>query len=70
MSETGAAGDRNRGESERPSRRRFALHGVVVPYESRPDRCTIYPRGRRPEERIATWFSANAEAFVGLEAMR
>ena len=69
MSETDATGGRHRaGVGE--ERRRFGLHSVVVSYDGRPDRCTIYPRGRRPEARVTTWFSADLGAFVGLEEMR
>ncbi|MFB6129492.1 MAG: hypothetical protein ABEJ28_01570 [Salinigranum sp.] len=51
-------------------RRRFDLHGVVVTYEDGPDRCTIYPRGTRPQNRTSTWLTADASAFVELERMR
>jgi hypothetical protein len=50
--------------------RDFALHSVVVEYEGSPDRCTVYPRRSRCRDRVATWLSADREAFVGLEAMR
>ncbi|MFC5366245.1 DUF7511 domain-containing protein [Salinirubrum litoreum] len=50
--------------------RDFALHSVVVEYDGRPDRCTIYPRRSRCRDRVASWLSADREAFVGLEEMR
>jgi hypothetical protein len=69
MSGTDATGGRDRADAAR-ERRRFGLHSVVVSYDGRPDRCTIYPRGRHPEARVTTWFSADIGAFVGLEEMR
>jgi hypothetical protein len=51
-------------------RRRFDLHGVVVSYENGPDRCTIYPRGRSRHDRLETWLSADADAFVSLRETR
>jgi hypothetical protein len=50
--------------------RDFALHSVVVDYDGRPDRCTIYPRRRSCRDRVASWLSADLDAFVGLEEMR
>jgi hypothetical protein len=50
--------------------RDFALHSVVVEYDGRPDRCTIYPRRSACRDRVASWLSADREAFVGLEEMR
>jgi hypothetical protein len=50
--------------------RDFALHSVVVEYDGRPDRCTIYPRRKNCRDRVASWLSADREAFRGLEEMR
>ncbi|WP_425504729.1 DUF7511 domain-containing protein [Salinigranum marinum] len=50
--------------------RRFDLHGVVVSDENGPDRCTIYRRGRSRHDRLETWLSADATAFVSLREMR
>jgi hypothetical protein len=50
--------------------RDFALHSVVVEYDGRPDRCTIYPRRSSCRDRVASWLSADREAFVGLAEMR
>ncbi|QCC48198.1 DUF7511 domain-containing protein [Halobellus limi] len=50
--------------------RRFELRSVVVRYEERPDRCTIYPRRESCCERIEAWLSADADAFVALDDMR
>jgi hypothetical protein len=50
--------------------RSFDLHSVVVSYEHRADRCTIYPRDRSHYERLETWLSADVEAFVFLREMR
>jgi hypothetical protein len=51
-------------------RRSFELHSVVVSYEHRSDRCTIYPRHLSRHERLDTWLSADADAFVSLREMR
>jgi len=51
-------------------RRQFDLHGVVVSDEHGPDRCTIYPRSRSRHDRLETWLSADADAFVSLREMR
>jgi len=50
--------------------RSFDLRSVVVSYEHRTDRCTIYPRGRAHSERLETWLSADVDAFVSLCEMR
>jgi hypothetical protein len=50
--------------------RSFDLHSVVVSYEHRADRCTVYPRERSHYERLETWLSADADAFVSLREMR
>ena len=50
--------------------RDYELHSVVVQYDDRPDRCTVYPRRDRCLDRMAAWLSADLEAFVGLEEMR
>lgn len=50
--------------------RRFELHSVVVSYENRPDRCTIYPRGLSRHDRLETWLSADTDAFVSLRETR
>ncbi|MGQ4555847.1 DUF7511 domain-containing protein [Halobellus sp. GM3] len=48
----------------------ITLRSVVVRYEERPDRCTVYPRRERCCERVDAWLSADADAFVPLEEMR
>lgn len=58
------------GDRSTPDRRTFDLHGVVVAYEDGPDRCTIYPRYMGPTERLCSWITADADAFLELEAMR
>ena len=50
--------------------RTYDLHSVVVRYEGRPDRCTVYPRRDSCQERTAAWLSADFDAFVPLDAMR
>ncbi len=50
--------------------RAYELHSVVVRYEGRPDRCTVYPRRDSCQERVAAWLSADFDAFVSLDAMR
>jgi hypothetical protein len=46
------------------------LHGVVVRYDARPDRCTVHPRGLAADERTTLWLSADCSAFRPLEEMR
>lgn len=46
------------------------LHSIVVRYEGRPDRCTVYPRRDSCQERTAAWLSADFDAFVPLDSMR
>jgi hypothetical protein len=48
----------------------FELRSVVVNYEHRPDRRTVYPRGLSSIERMSTWLTADADAFVDLESVR
>ena len=50
--------------------RTYELHSVVVRYEGRPDRCTVYPRRDSCRERVTAWLSADFDAFVCLDAMR
>ena len=47
----------------------FDLESVVVEYETRTDRCTVYPRERTEEETLTTWLTADVNAFVSLEEM-
>jgi hypothetical protein len=56
--------------SDTARNRSFDLHSVVVSYEHRADRCTIYPRERSHYERLETWLSADEDAFVSLCEMR
>jgi hypothetical protein len=46
------------------------LRSVVVRYESSPDRRTVYPVGVEEDERLTLWLSADADAFVDLDASR
>ena len=68
--------DKTAHHGEPPAARReidgrdFDLHSVVVSYEHRADRCTIYPRERSHYERLETWLSADEDAFVSLCEMR
>jgi len=55
-------------DSDETSRRRFELRSVVVRYDERPDRCTIYPRRESCCEKVEAWLSA--DAFVALDDMR
>ncbi|WP_144901615.1 DUF7511 domain-containing protein [Halobellus captivus] len=48
----------------------FELRSVVVRYERRPDRCTIYPRRESCCEHVDAWLSADADAFYPLDEMR
>ena len=67
MSRTDAVRSGKRSES---GGRAFDLHGVVVTYEDGPDRCTIYPRYLSPTDRLCSWITADADAFVELDRMR
>lgn len=53
--------------ADRPARR---LRSVVVEYDERPDRRTVYPDGLSSFERMSAWLTANDAAFVGLEDAR
>lgn len=46
------------------------LRSVLVEYEERPDRRTVYPEGLAGVERMSTWLTAADDAFVGLDEMR
>lgn len=59
-------------EASGPDRRTAppTLRLTVVEYERGPNRATIHPRGLTGIERMETWLSANADAFVDLSACR
>lgn len=46
------------------------LQLTVVQYETRTDRGTVHPPGLDGIERMETWLSADATAFVGLREWR
>lgn len=46
------------------------LRSVVVEYDQGPDQRTVYPDGATGLERMATWLTADADAFVDLESVR
>ena len=48
----------------------FELRSVVVNYERRPDRRTVYPDGLTDIERMSTWLTAADDAFVNLDEIR
>jgi len=54
------------GDGDTPGR----LASVRVRYDARPDRCTVYPPGLSGAARMSTWLTADADAFVDLEAVR
>ncbi|APW99549.1 hypothetical protein CHINAEXTREME_18015 [Halobiforma lacisalsi AJ5] len=63
--------DRRSRSTDTPSRPvESDLEAVVVRYEDGPDRRTITPRECDDAERLTTWLSANADAFVELGAVR
>jgi hypothetical protein len=47
----------------------FELSSVVVEYDGKSDRCTIYPTEATRLERMASWMTADADAFVPLDEM-
>lgn len=53
--------------ADRPS---IELDSVVVNYDDRPDRRTIYPDEASGVERMSTWLTADDAGFVNLDAMR
>lgn len=68
--ENHAAVPRAEPDEEHTPSRLFELRSVVVRYDKRPDRCTIYPRRESCCEHVDAWLSANADAFVPLSEMR
>jgi hypothetical protein len=46
------------------------LCSVLVEYDEMPDRRTVYPDGLGGVERMSTWLTADATAFVDLGANR
>ena len=46
------------------------LRSVVVEYDERPDRRTVYPEGLSSLERMSVWLTADDAAFVSLEDAR
>ncbi|WP_276301707.1 DUF7511 domain-containing protein [Halorussus lipolyticus] len=53
--------------ADRPS---IELDSVVVEYDERPDRRTIYPGEASGTERMSSWLTADDAGFVDLDAMR
>ncbi|WP_231185920.1 hypothetical protein [Haladaptatus sp. DYF46] len=47
----------------------FELSSVVVEYDGKPNRCTIYPTEATRLERMASWITADADVFVPLDEM-
>ena len=46
------------------------LDSVLVRYSDAPNRRTVYPPGLSGVARMSTWLTADADAFVDLEAAR
>jgi hypothetical protein len=46
------------------------LVSVVVEYDDRPDKCTIYPPDTSGIERMSNWITADRDLFVDLGALR
>jgi hypothetical protein len=46
------------------------LKSVLVRYESRTDRRTVFPMDCRDDRVLTTWLSADADAFVDLGESR
>ncbi|WP_135824483.1 DUF7511 domain-containing protein [Halorussus ruber] len=53
--------------ADRPS---IELDSVVVNYDDRPDRRTIYPAEASGVERMSAWITADDDGFVDPDAMR
>lgn len=47
-----------------------ALNAVLVRYVDTPDRVTVYPEGLDDIDRMSTWLTADADAFVPLDEYR
>ncbi|WP_266079140.1 DUF7511 domain-containing protein [Haladaptatus caseinilyticus] len=47
----------------------FELSSIVVEYDGKPNRCTIYPTEATRLQRMASWMTADADAFVALDEM-
>ncbi len=47
----------------------FELSSVVVEYDGRPNRCTIYPTEATRLQRLSCWVTADADAFIALDKM-
>ncbi|SIR53575.1 hypothetical protein SAMN05421858_2696 [Haladaptatus litoreus] len=47
----------------------FELSSVVVEYDGKPNRCTIYPNEATRLQRMASWITADADTFVPLDKM-
>jgi hypothetical protein len=43
---------------------------TVVKYTDTPDRCTLHPPDVSGDARLATWISADRDAFVSCSSMR
>lgn len=54
----------------RDDRPDIELRSVVVEYENRPDRRTIYPAGVSGMERMSSWLTADDSVFADLESTR
>ncbi|WP_458207237.1 DUF7511 domain-containing protein [Haladaptatus sp. NG-SE-30] len=51
------------------SQSQYELTSVVVEYDGRPDRCTIYSADADRLERMASWITTDADTFVSLDEM-
>ncbi|WP_311171120.1 DUF7511 domain-containing protein [Halobellus ordinarius] len=50
--------------------REIDLRSVVVRFDGQPDRCTVYPVRECCCTRTDAWLTADADAFIALDAMR
>ncbi|WP_227375206.1 DUF7511 domain-containing protein [Haladaptatus halobius] len=48
----------------------FELSAVVVEYDDRPNRCTIFPTDATRHQRMVRWITADADVFVSLDERR
>jgi hypothetical protein len=67
---TTARSDVDRAARWLPVHRSVDLELTIVQYENGPDRGTLHPPGLEGIERMETWLSADAAAFVGLREWR
>lgn len=65
-SDGGPSEQRQESGADEPPR----LACTLVRYDGEPDRVTVYPPDASSIDRMATWLSADADAYLDVEQMR